>query len=33
MAFDPYINVGIMEQLQQQTNTDEFTQEMLKTII
>ena len=31
MAFDPYTNAEIMELLKQQTNTGEFTQEMLKS--
>ncbi len=31
MAFDPYTNVEVMELLKQQTKTDEFTREMLKS--
>ncbi len=30
MAFDPYTNEEVMEQLKKQTKTDEFTQETLK---
>lgn len=31
MAFDPYTNVEVMELLKHQTQTDELTQEMLKS--
>lgn len=31
MAFDPYTNVEVMELLKQQTQTEELTQEMLKS--
>ena len=31
MAFDPYTNVEVMELIKQQENTEELSQEMLKS--